>query len=184
MITKLFIKNFYEKLTCEDIINAIRSIDVGSVYSVQIRTSRRNIHHAIVEIIWDDTKSTSQFLRGLLNEGNTVCISLNSNYPDSYIEMVEYHEEVDTKRQKRPPHSDDDELLVGYPKSFRRNIHGPPPPSSSQIATIDEYEKQGGSKAEALLSYSGNLLKGYDAKEYGEEFSRYGENILRNIGIY
>ena len=99
MITKLFIKNFYEKLTCEDIINAIRSIDVGSVYSVHIRTSRRNVHHAVVEIVWDDTSSTSQFLQGLLKTGKTVRISLNSNHPNSYIEMVEYQEEIDTKTQ-------------------------------------------------------------------------------------
>lgn len=149
-IAKLFVKNFHEKLTCEDITNAIRGVDIGSVYSVQIRTSRRNVHHAIVEIVWDDTKSTSQFLRGLLNAGNTVCISLNSNRPNSYIEIVEYHEEIDTKHRRTY-----DELLVGSPKKFHRNIHGPPP----QLSPIDEYE-------------------------YDEVFSKYGDDILRSIGIY
>lgn len=158
-IAKLFVKNFHEKWTCADITNAIRGVDIGSVYSVQIRTSRRNVHHAVVEIVWDDTKSSSQFLRGLLNDGNTVCISLNSNRPNSYIELVEYHEEIDTKHhhhhRKHPQErKTDDELLLGYPKRFHRNIYGPPPPQSSRT------------------------------DEYDEEFSKYGDNILRSIGIY
>ena len=97
-VAKLFIKNFHEKWTKTDIANAILGVDIGNVLRVHIRTSRRNIHHAVVEIIWKDTeKSNSQFLRGLLKTGNTVRISVNPNYPDSYLEIVEYREEIDTK---------------------------------------------------------------------------------------
>lgn len=172
MMAKLFVKNFHEKLTSEDIANAIRAVDVGSVHSVQVRTSRRNVHHAIVEIVWDDTKSTSQFLRGLLNAGNTVCISLNSNRPNSYLEMVEYQEDIDTKRRKHNMIRYKENVLLGYPRQFHRNIHGPPPhphphsrspppapPAPAPPEFIDEYNDD-------------------------ELFASYGNDLLRSIGIY
>ena len=161
-VAKLFVKNFHDKLTREDIANAIRGVDIGSVYSVQIRTSRRNVHHAVVEIIWDDTSSTSQFLQGLLKTGKTVRISLNSNHPDSYIEMVEYQEEIDTKT--KTTHS-------------RQQLT-----QESAQKTVRSYEfGQGASRQQLTQESAQKTVRSY---EFGSGFAQYGEKMLRTIGIY
>jgi hypothetical protein len=58
------------------------------------------VNHAIIAMEWDYSSRESLLLRGILNMGNTVRISM-LDHPDTYLELTNYHEKVDTKHHAK-----------------------------------------------------------------------------------
>jgi len=87
----LFIKNFKEKWSKQDIQFMIEDAGWGVVHDVKIRPSRRNVRHAIVWMHWDNTITHNLMLQNWLDVGETLSV------PGSGLRACAYVNSCDTK---------------------------------------------------------------------------------------
>jgi len=110
---KLFVKNFRGNISSQDIIQAIQHNGYGQVRGIQVRTSRRNIRHAVVDLEWDNHVLANLYVQGLLKMNEAIHIRLRTPY-GKYIQVVQYQHTMDTKIQYDPEDLDHDPQFQRY----------------------------------------------------------------------
>jgi hypothetical protein len=120
-MTKLFIKNFRGNISPQDIVQAIHRNGYGEVRDIQIRTSRRNIRHAVVDLEWNNQVLANLYVQGLLKMNETLHVPLPHPY-GKYIQLVQYQPTKDTKIQYDPEDLDHDPQFQWYGTRILRSL--------------------------------------------------------------
>ena len=88
-------------ITVQDIANAIEYEELGKIVEIQLRTSRRSIRHAIVELEWNNHLEKNHHIQALMNMGATICISYGAHSHKKFHAVL-YRADSDTKCLSEP----------------------------------------------------------------------------------